>query len=292
MAVTSPFRTMQQFDRQWKLFLEGATGFHDHTGVETSDEYIEDRILELTGVDHYLLRRTWGPLAALVAKVTGRAQRRERRGVGGRLYLEPKFPIDFFREKRCLDLACGAGRWTRTLRCLGATVKATDVSEHGLISARRFTDDVERLDLFDVLPHRPDLHAAFDFTLNWGVVMCTHDPRLAFANVAATVKPGGSLYVMVYAPTYHVSDYVLNARRHYHRVLRTPDERARYVDELAGEDRDNRINYHDMLHTFYNWTITETTIERWCAEEGFAPPVFLNAAEPNKCGHHVLARKR
>ncbi|MSQ68731.1 MAG: hypothetical protein EXR83_11155 [Gammaproteobacteria bacterium] len=46
----------QQFDDQWRLFLERKTGFCDHTGVETGDEYIDDRIAELTGV-HDVLQR-------------------------------------------------------------------------------------------------------------------------------------------------------------------------------------------------------------------------------------------
>jgi SAM-dependent methyltransferase len=281
----------EQFDRQWRLFLEGRRGFSNHTGVETSDEYIDDRIHELTGIEDFLLRRRWGRLAGPVSHLTGRAARRKRRGVGGRLFLEPKFPIDYFMGKRCLDLGCGAGRWTRTLLALGARVKSTDVSQNGLQSTRRFNDDVERVDLFDIIPRRADLQRAFDVTLSWGVVMCTHDPRLAFTNVARTVRSRGSLYLMVYAPTFHASEYVLNARRHYHTVLKTAEARAAYVLTLAKNDLDNAINYHDMLNTFYNWTIDEDTILGWCASEGFETPVFLNATEPHKCAHHVLARK-
>ena len=33
-----------QFDDQWRLFLERQRGFRDHTGVETSDTYVDDRI--------------------------------------------------------------------------------------------------------------------------------------------------------------------------------------------------------------------------------------------------------
>ena len=32
----------QQFDDQWRLFLERQTGFCDHTGVETSDDFEYD----------------------------------------------------------------------------------------------------------------------------------------------------------------------------------------------------------------------------------------------------------
>jgi SAM-dependent methyltransferase len=213
------------------------------------------------------------------------------RDIGGRLFLQPKFGLDHFRGKRCLDIGCGAGRWTRTLMTLGATVKSVDMSEHGLKSTARFNTDVEKLNLFDIIPNRPDLHEAFDFTLCWGVVMCTHNPLLAFENVARTTRPGGEIYIMVYAPTYHSSEYVLSARRRFHRECRTDEEKLNFVYELAGEDRANAINYLDMLNTFYNWTIDEATIKGWCEALRLGDPQFLNAAEPHKCAHHVLIRK-
>jgi len=279
----------QQFDDQWRLFLQRQKGFHDHTGVETSDEYIDDRIAELTGVRDFLLRQRWGMLAPIVSRLSGRHARQERRGVGGRLWLDPKFPIDFFKGKRCLDAGCGAGRWTKTLQSLGARMKSIDVSEHGLASTRRFNSDCERLSLFDI-EQRHDLHRAFDFTICWGVVMCTHDPRRAFDLVASTVKPGGSLYLMVYAPTYHASEQVLTWRRRYHRECRTFDEKLAFAYSAADRP-ENAINLLDMLNTFYNWTIPEDVCFAWFRENGFTDVTLLNRAEPHACGLHVLGRK-
>ncbi|MBO6553322.1 MAG: methyltransferase domain-containing protein [Roseitalea sp.] len=282
----------EQFDGQWKLFLEGQEGFVEHTGVDTSDEYIDDRIRELTDVPEYVSRKRFGILTPFVMTVNGGRKRAERRGVGGRLHIEPKFPIDYWRGKRCIDVGCGAGRWTRTLLELGATVKSVDVSEHGLKSTARFNRDVENLSLFDIGSKRPDLHEAFDFTICWGVVMCTHDPLIAFENVAKTVKPDGELYLMVYAPTYHASEFVTSARKRYHRDKMTFEERLAFVYELAGDDRANAINYLDMLNTEYNWTIDVETIRGWAQKFGFSEPHFLNEAEPHKGAHHVMMRKR
>lgn len=269
----------RQFDDQWRLFLERRTGFCDHTGVETSDDYIDDRIYELTGVRDYLT----GANAA--AKDPDKD-----RDIGGRLHLEPKFPIDFFQGKRCLDLGCGAGRWTRTLQALGARVKSTDVSSHGLMSTRRFNDDFQVLNLFDILPQRPDLHGAFDFTLCWGVIMCTHDPRLAFANAAATVKPGGHLYIMVYAPTYHASRFVTENRKKYHETPMSFDQKLDFAYQLSADPR-NAINLLDMLNTFYNWTIPEDVAHGWYRDHGFTDIVTLNRHEKHNCGWHILGRK-
>ncbi len=285
-----PVNYGSQFDEEWRLFLEKKVGFHKHTGVETSDPYIDDRIHELTGVRGYLERQRYGALYPLVAWLLRRIGAHRRREVGGRLYLEPKFPIDFFEDKFCLDVGCGAGRWTRTMLALGAKVKSVDVSENGLKSARRFNDDVEELNLFDILPRRPDLHELFDFTLCWGVVMCTHDPKLAFENVCRTVKPGGHLYVMVYAPTYHNSPFVLEHRKHYHTKLTTMSEKLQYAYDIADRP-ENAINLLDMLNTFYNWTVPEEVIHLWYRRYGFEDVITLNAEEPHKCAYHVLGRK-
>lgn len=185
-----PVAYERQFDDQWRLFLEGKTGFRDHTGVETTTLFIDDRIFELTGVKGVLERRRLGPLYPAVTTFRRLLGRERRRDIGGRLHLKPKFPLDYFEGKQCLDIGCGAGRWTKTLMALGANVVSVDVSEHALLSTKRFNPNTSKLDIFDMLT-RTDLHQAFDFTLCWGVVMCTHNPKSAFQNVATTVKPGG-----------------------------------------------------------------------------------------------------
>lgn len=162
-----------QFDDQWRLSLEGKVGFSQHTGVETSDPWIDERIHELTGARGFIERRKMSSLHYQILTFRRRLTGQDRRmGIGGRLYLEPKFPVDFWRGKYCLDLGCGAGRWTRALIELGARVKSTDVSESALRSTRRINEDVEHLDLFDIPEKRPDLRAAFDFSLCCGGSSC------------------------------------------------------------------------------------------------------------------------
>jgi SAM-dependent methyltransferase len=279
----------RQFDDQWRLFLERRIGFCDHTGVETANEYVDDRIEELTGSPEFMLRRRWGPLAAAISRLRGRTARRERRGVGGRLLLEPRFNPSFFQGRRCLDAGCGAGRWSRALQALGGIVTATDLSPHALKSTRRFVRDVRAIDLFE-LPKAPDLRAAFDFTLCWGVIMCTHDPKVAFESVAATLRPGGTLYIMVYAPTYHAGPQVLEWRARYHRECRTFEEKLAFAYSIA-DHPENAINLLDMLNTFYNWTIPLETCLEWFGRAGFEDVVLLNRNEPHACGLHVRGSK-
>jgi len=285
-----PVAYSEQFDDQWRLFLEKKQGFHAHTGVETSDPYIDDRIAELTGVHGYLEQRRFGPIYPMITAARRLMGSESRREVGGKLYLNPKFPIDYFQGKSCLDIGCGAGRWTRTLLSLGGRVKSVDVSENAIQSTRRFNPDTEILNIFDI-PKRPEFHKKFDFVLCWGVVMCTHDPKVAFENVASTVKHGGSLYVMVYAPTYHASKQVRDWRRKFHRECGNIQEKLNFVFEIA-QDPNNAINYMDMLNTFYNWTIREDVIHKWYRDAGFTEVTTLNKEEPHNCGWHVLGKKK
>jgi len=288
-GLYAPVAYDRQFDDQWRLFLERRVGFCDHTGVETASEYIDDRIEELTGEREFMLRQRWGPLASMISRLSGRAARRERRGVGGRLLLEPRFPSTDFHGRRCLDAGCGAGRWTRALKALGGVVTATDLSPHALRSTRRFTKDVRAIDLFD-LHSVPDLRAAFDFTFCWGVIMCTHDPALAFESVAATVRPGGTIYIMVYAPTYHASPQVQEWRARYHRECTSFEQKLAFAYSIADRP-ENAINLLDMLNTFYNWTIPLDTCLGWFRRAGFVDVVLLNRNEPHACGLHVRGTK-
>lgn len=275
-GLYQPVDYSTEFDSQWKLFLEKQSGFMAHTGVETDDAWIDDRIYDLTGIHGVLCAERGGGIAV--------------RGIGGRQTLDLTYSVDRFHGKRCLDAACGAGRWTRALIALGAAVKSIDISEHGLKSVSRFNRDVERVDIFDI-PEQRHLLNAFDFTICWGVLMHTHDPKAAFQNVAATVRPGGELYVMVYAPSYHNRADVLAQRKYYHRNLTTFEERLAYVYQIADQP-ENAINYLDMLSPFYNWVVEEETIHNWFRQCGFTEVVTLNAHEKLPVAYHVFGRKR
>jgi SAM-dependent methyltransferase len=281
-----------QFDYEWKLFLNKKIGFCKHTGVEIDDKWINDRIFELTGIRHYIETKKYGKnLGWIIYTLKGVfGDGEKRRTIGGRLLLQPKFSSDHFQGKRCLDVGCGAGRWTKTLIALGAQVKSVDVSEHALVSTRRLNNDVEYLNLFDIIDKRPDLHECFDFTMCWGVVQHTHDPKLAFENVARSVTSHGELYTMIYAPGYHNSEDIVNHRKHFHRNLKTIEEKLQYAYDIS-DSPENCINQFDMLNTFYNWVIPEEVIYNWYRITGFDNIITLNAQEKDKCAFHIIGTK-
>ena len=117
------------------------------------------------------------------------------------LFLEDsELPAEFFVGKRALDAGCGSGRWTYALVHLGADVAAFDLTDGGLEAAQ---------DELSVSGRRPLLCQAnifeppfrtgtFDFVISWGVLHHTPDTKRAFDCIAPLVKPGGTLYVMVY----------------------------------------------------------------------------------------------
>lgn len=290
-GLYQPVPYAKQFDEQWRLFLEQVSGFTNYGGVSTTDEYIDDRIAEITGIKDYLLTKRWGRLTPIVSLLSGRERRQAERAIGYPTGYDLRFSIDFFRGKRCLDIACGVGLWTKTMLSLGGKVTSIDVSEHAIKGTQRLNPDTQKVDLFTI-PERPDFIHAFDFVLAWGVLMCTHDPKLAFMSAAEAVKLGGALCFAVYTPPYHASDFIRSSRRKYHRELKTPEERMAFVYQMSNSEPTMVIAYLDAMHTFYNWTITAKTIRNWCAKAGFTEPVFLNRNEKNKCQHHVLTWRR
>ena len=297
------------YDTKTKEFYDGLPLMHADIDAESSDQSVDDLIRELTGVDNYLgrakpspskrLRKSWlGGTDSqsyfnngVLVQRQGLLRNLLKRRVGGEFQLEPKFSVDYFQGAHCLDVGCGSGRWTRALIALGATVKSIDISETALASTRRFNNDAERLDLFDILDMRPELHDAFDLTICRELLTRTHDPLTAFRNVACTVKPGGDLYLVLYASTTHCDPYVLDARHRFHIDLTTNEERLNYIYHLAGNDRINAVNYQRLVGAQYKWILDEETIRGWCDKYGFSLPQFLNATVRHKFSHHVLIHK-
>ncbi len=106
---------------------------------------------------------------------------------------------EFFRGKQVLDAGCGSGRWSYALANLGAELTSVDLTEGGVESTYSGIGAepnvrVAQADIF-ALPFRPE---SFDFVMSWGVLHHTPSTRAAFDKLVPIVKPGGTLYVMVY----------------------------------------------------------------------------------------------
>lgn len=282
----------EQFDLQWKLHLEGH--FQRSPDASTDESAVADRIYEWThqhpkGSEAYVPTNGCRPMDV---------------------------PVDvaLIRGKRCIDIGCGLGRWTRTMLGLGAkSVLSVDMSESALAGLKKFNDETLRADVVELASQHPELVGQFDFANFWGVAMATHDPLKAFLCAAATVKPGGALYLMVYAPEGMHGTAAVNLRRKHFAHLKTVEERLAYVDlvydrrwdsslplfenvknqlrNLLRRPRGSRIGTLDMLEPFYNWVIPLEVIHGWMRKGGFTQVQLLNEFEPKKCAYHVLGIK-
>src|SRR3954465_3353808 len=97
-----------------------------------------------------------------------------------------------------LDAGCGGGRYARLAARHGARVVGVDLSTAVEKAAALCADlpgvAIVQADLLDL----PLAEARFDAAFSIGVLHHSPDPRRAFAQVAARVKPGGRLAVWLY----------------------------------------------------------------------------------------------
>lgn len=109
---------------------------------------------------------------------------------------------DFFQGKRCLDAGCGGGRYSFAMRLMGADhVIGVDVGEEGLTDARRRTEasgvtgvEFRKGSVLEL----PVSDAEIDFAVCSGVLHHTPSVERGLAELYRVLKPGGSLYVLLY----------------------------------------------------------------------------------------------
>ncbi len=116
-------------------------------------------------------------------------------------------PADFFLDRHVLDAGCGMGRYSyMALRRGAAHVVGVDLHD-GVRAARRLTVAAgpARFIMGSIfaLPFR---EAQFDSVMSIGVLHHTGDTPEAFRRVSRMVRPGGRLFVQVYATRGAVED--------------------------------------------------------------------------------------
>lgn len=284
----------QQFDLQWHLSLKDPQ-YGVAPGASSDDKYINDRIYEWTGKHPDGIEGFHDPS-------------------GGVRKLDHPLDSGLIRGKRCVDIGCGLGRWTRVMQKLDAQeVLSIDMSPSAIKGTSKYNPNSMQSDIMLIPEEHPEWVNAFDFANLWGVAMCTHDPLKAFMSAASTVKSGGALYLMVYAQGgLHDQQLTILQRKKFH-SLKTVNERLSYVEHvyhrrwdwgykllvnlrhqyinMRGATKGNIICILDMLEPFYNWVITEEVIKGWKEKGGFKSIVWLNEHEHQKCAHHVLLIK-
>ena len=108
---------------------------------------------------------------------------------------------EFLQGKRALDAGCGGGRNAIAMAQLGATeVVGIDIGENGIADARKRAEGIDNV-TFQVasLADIPFPDAHFDVVWCAGVLMHTADEMKVLGELARVLKPGGTIYFLVYA---------------------------------------------------------------------------------------------
>jgi SAM-dependent methyltransferase len=207
---------------------------------------------------------------------------------------ECELPAEFFHGKRVLDAGCGSGRWTYALAELGADVVAFDLTSGGIEMAYEQLGSRENVSICQANLFAPPFEPeSFDFVMSWGVLHHTPSTRTAFHRIAPLVRPGGTLFVMVYERIYPVRLFGTNLLRAALRRL-TDEQRYRFCSHLVVRNpwvaralnpflmiahydpnvstvdpETLQFGLFDAYSPRYNHVHTRAEVRRWFAEEGF-----------------------
>lgn len=220
------------------------------------------------------------------------------------LLVHVDLPAEFFRGRRCVDVGCGSGRWTYALAELGAEVVAVDLTSGGVESlyaelADRPNVTVAQADIF-ALPFPPE---SFDFVMSWGVLHHTPSTKQAFDRVAPLVRPGGTLYVMVYDVDQGRGVRLTNVVRWL--LRRVPPERryalcrhlvienlrlfyflnrhmiVAYFDPKTPTLKRETLQFglYDAYSPRYNWLHSQSEVTEWFRATGFSDVTVIDSPQ-------------
>ncbi len=113
------------------------------------------------------------------------------------------FPLKWFRGKKCLDAGCGGGRYSIALCLLGAKqVVGIDLAPRSLRDAVVRAKKLGGQNIIfkkASLERIPYPNQSFDCVISSGVIHHMPNPEKAMAEFSRVLRPGGMLYLLVYA---------------------------------------------------------------------------------------------
>lgn len=176
--------------------------------------------------------------------------------------------------RRVLDAGCGGGRNSIAMAKLGAhEVFGIDIGAAGIADARQRAAGLDNVS-FEVasILDIPFADASFDLVWCAGVMMITADENRALDELTRVLKPGGMLYLLVYADE-GMRWPLINSVRPLAQHLGIDTIEA--AMDIAGSPANKRRTFLDDLFCpkldFYNWDRLErmltqrgyTDIDRW-----------------------------
>jgi 2-polyprenyl-3-methyl-5-hydroxy-6-metoxy-1,4-benzoquinol methylase len=213
-----------------------------------------------------------------------------------------RLPREHFTGIRALDAGCGSGRWTYALAELGADVASFDLTAGGVKAAHENLGSRDNVSICQANLFRPPFaDESFDFVMSWGVLHHTPDTRAAFERLVPLVKPGGTLYVMVYEKTRRLRLFGTEVVRQV--LRRLPDERryeacgrlvvrnrtvARVLDPLVTiapydpetaevDPKTLQFGLYDAYSPRYNHVHRRDEVAGWFEQAGFDDVTVIDA---------------
>jgi SAM-dependent methyltransferase len=199
----------------------------------------------------------------------------------------------WFALKKVLDCGCGPGRHVYAFAAMGAEVTAFDLAERSLDAAREaaagFSNvTIEKRSILEPLTYATD----FDLVWCYGVLHHTGDMLGGLKNIARHVKPGGRLYLMLYAEPRrdNVFDYQyqheVSTIREATRGL-SFDQKAKVYEQIEGPTQ--TLAWFDAISSEINELYTFEEIVTHLNSLGF---VDVRRTMPHETMHNVIAIRR
>lgn len=180
------------------------------------------------------------------------------------------FDTGFFHGKRVLDAGCGGGRNLIAMAGLGAAEAiGIDIGAAGIEDARRRARGLDNVgfrvaSIMDI----PFPDHSFDLVWCAGVLMITADEDQALDELTRVLRPGGMLYLLVYAVE-GMRWPLINLLRPLAKTI--GHDRMLAVMAEAGTSANKQRTFLDDLYCpkldFFNWPRLERMLERRGYEE-------------------------
>lgn len=186
------------------------------------------------------------------------------------------FDRKWFEGKSCLDAGCGGGRNAIAMARLGASqVVGIDLGKQGLEDARKRAASASHSNIrfeYASILDIPLPDASMDIVWCAGVLMITDDPDRALDELTRVLRPGGKLYLLVYA-TEGIRWPLIQLLRPLAELIGMDTMEKAIV--ASGLPANKRRTYLDDLYCprldFYDWPRLRrmlekrgmTSIERW-----------------------------
>jgi len=201
-----------------------------------------------------------------------------------------QIPRDWFAGKEVLDAGCGTGRWTFAMNRLGANVTSFDQSSGALGAVKELVGKsgnvrIQQGDLLNL----PFEDQSFDLVWGFGVPHHTENPIRVLKHLTRCVKPGGYLFVMLYAFPVNVDEFSQQANYEEWRQRLLPMSNNEKVEILKTHFPADQVHgYFDALSPTINDLFTYEWMEAFFRGEGFEQ--FHRV--PTQANHHVTARRK